>query len=281
MSPTLNFAGLALPLYTVLWVATIGLGMLAGRLLARRKGIDVDGLIWRVVVVGLVVARLAFVCEYHSGYFEHPLDIVKIYDGGWEPQAGFMAAWMTGLWMAYKQGNVRKPVLASLGTATLAWACGAIGVAVASQQQPGLSTTKVASTQGQSNSLNDFGGKPLLVNMWATWCPPCRAELPLLQRAQMAHPEYNFVFLNQGESKTAVDSFLAAHALLLKNVMLDNEGQAGSAYGSGALPTTLLFDAKGNLIDEHVGMYTSGSLEQSMDKLRASLAAAQSKTPKS
>ncbi len=281
MSSTLNFAGLALPLYTVVWVATIAIGMLTGRALARRKGIDVSGLIWRVIAVGLVAARLAFIYEYHAGYFQNPLDILKIYDGGWDAQAGFIAAWLMGLYMAYKRANVRQPVLASLGAATVVWACGAIGVAVASQEQPGLSTTKVATTQGQTNSLNDFSGKPLLVNMWATWCPPCRAELPILQHAQMAHPEFNFVFLNQGESRAAVDSFLASHALLLKNVMLDSEGQAGSSYGGGALPTTLLFDAKGKLIDSHVGMYTFGSLQQSLDKLKASLAASQPKVPKS
>ncbi|HSC87855.1 MAG TPA: TlpA disulfide reductase family protein, partial [Polyangiaceae bacterium] len=105
-------------------------------------------------------------------------------------------------------------------------------------------------------------------NLWATWCPPCQRELPLLQRAQLANPDIEFVFLNEGEAGPLVAEFLGSRGLPLRNVLLDIKGQAGAEYGGGALPTTLLFDAQGRLVRTHVGELSSGTLAESIDLLR-------------
>jgi thiol-disulfide isomerase/thioredoxin len=108
----------------------------------------------------------------------------------------------------------------------------------------------------------------VLVNLWATWCPPCQRELPLLQRAQREHPELEFVFLNEGEAGPLVAAFLTSRGFALRNVLLDIKGQAGAEYGGGALPTTLMFDAQGSLVRTHVGELSAGTLADSIGLLR-------------
>ena len=62
--------------------------------------------------------------------------------------------------------------------------------------------------QGKQVSLQQLQGKPAVINMWATWCAPCRREMPLLQQAQKNHPEVQFVLVNQGEKAPAVAAYL-------------------------------------------------------------------------
>jgi thiol-disulfide isomerase/thioredoxin len=133
-----------------------------------------------------------------------------------------------------------------------------------------LSALPVPTAAGTSAALSDFKGKPVIVNLWATWCPPCQRELPLLQRAQREHPDIEFVFLNEGEAGALVAAFLATRGLALRNVLLDLKGQAGAEYGGGALPTTLLFDAQGTLVGTHVGELSAQALAESLESLRSS-----------
>lgn len=108
---------------------------------------------------------------------------------------------------------------------------------------PRLDATDLA---GQRRSLADFAGRPLLVNVWATWCGPCRVEMPSLNalaerlQAQGLH----FVALNHGEMPERVRRFLA-EVPLHATVLLDRSQTLLKAWGGGALPATFLFDAAG------------------------------------
>ncbi len=73
-----------------------------------------------------------------------------------------------------------------------------------SQQIPDISVRDI---DGQPVSLQDLAGKPLVINLWATWCPPCRREMPVLAAAQQANPDVRFVFVNQGEGQLLVEKF--------------------------------------------------------------------------
>ena len=128
----------------------------------------------------------------------------------------------------------------------------------------------VQSLEGPTVSLASFQGKPTVVNLWATWCPPCRREMPVLEQAQVQRPDVNFVFLNQGESPDRVRSFLAAQNLPLRNVLLDVHGRAGIELGHRALPTTLFYDARGRLVDTRVGELSQASLGQRLSMLSSS-----------
>jgi len=127
----------------------------------------------------------------------------------------------------------------------------------------------LSSLEGRSVSLTDFAGKPTVVNLWATWCPPCRREMPALQRTQAANPDVNIVFVNQGEEAATIAAFLGRHGLALRNVLVDPQSSTGAALGHSALPTTLFFDAHGRLAGTRIGEMSQATLTQRLASLRA------------
>ena len=118
-----------------------------------------------------------------------------------------------------------------------------------------------------------LGSGELLVNLWATWCPPCVREMPVLLQAQMNHPEVNFVFINQGESAQRVQTWLGTRQLPSRNVLLDANQQALPAFKQKGLPTTLFFDAQGQLVDTRTGELSTATLAQRLQTLSAPMAA--------
>ena len=137
-------------------------------------------------------------------------------------------------------------------------------------QESRLPKVPLTSLDGQSTSILAMaGGKPFVVNLWATWCPPCRAEMPVLSQAQQHEPGISFIFLNQGESGVTVQQYLAVHGLVISNVVIDLGARFGREVGSMGLPTTLFYDAQGRMVDTQVGGLSTASLESKLAKLRA------------
>jgi len=112
-------------------------------------------------------------------------------------------------------------------------------------------------------------GRPLVVNLWATWCGPCRHEMPLLADAQRRRSDVAFAFANQGEDAATAQRYLAESNLALDHVLLDPGRAIGAAIGSRALPVTLFYRADGRLADTHVGALTAGSLEAALRRIVA------------
>jgi thiol-disulfide isomerase/thioredoxin len=111
-------------------------------------------------------------------------------------------------------------------------------------------------------------GKPIVVNLWASWCPPCRREMPVLAAAQKQEKEFLFVFANQGEDGTAAQNYLLGAGLDMTNVLLDPGTNFGHEAGSTALPTTLFYDANGRLVNSALGELSVASLTSKLDQLR-------------
>ena len=114
-------------------------------------------------------------------------------------------------------------------------------------------------------SLRRYAGRPLVVNLWATWCPPCRREMPVLIAAQTRYPNVQFLFVNQGETPQMVAGFTGASGLDLGQVVFDGEGALAKSIGSGALPTTLFYDADGRLVAHHLGELSAASLDHALE----------------
>ena len=131
---------------------------------------------------------------------------------------------------------------------------------------PALALTTLVGASTNLAALAD--GKPMVVNLWASWCPPCRREMPVLAAAQQRETGVRFVFVNQGEEGATAQRYLSAGRLDLANVLLDPGAALGREVGSGALPTTLFYDANGRLIDTHLGELSAASLASKLNSLR-------------
>ena len=99
---------------------------------------------------------------------------------------------------------------------------------------------------GTSLTLHDLRGQVVLINVWATWCPPCRAEMPAIQQAYAEYHDRGFTVLavNQREDASAITPFLEQHGLTFP-ILLDGDGQASAAYQASALPSSFFVDRHG------------------------------------
>ena len=102
--------------------------------------------------------------------------------------------------------------------------------------------------------LDDFRGKVVAVNFWATWCPPCREELPSMQRAYASYREQGFVILgvNVGETWDTVAPFLEDFALTYP-ILLDTDSSAMAGWNIMGLPTTYILDREGRITHRITG----------------------------
>lgn len=122
---------------------------------------------------------------------------------------------------------------------------------------------------GETVTLDQLAeGKPMVVNLWATWCPPCIREMPVLEQAQNSHPDVVFVFVNQGEHAETAAAFLDSTGLELTHVVTDAGGQLAKVTASMALPTTLFYNADGEQVDLHRGELTAAQLEPLLKRIR-------------
>ena len=238
-----------------------------GKRIGRKAGVDVETVVWQTLLVGLVVARLAFVWEFRSAYFAAPLDILDIRDGGWSSSAGFVGAWLFALSRQGQPPALKKALRSALVTGTLVWAAGAAVLSVRPDTGQAMPALSFQSLEGQPVALADFNGKPTVLNLWATWCPPCVREMPVLHQAQHNRPDVNFVFLNQGEAAAKVRAWLQSRKLPMRNVLMDGNRQASAAFKQGALPTTLFFDASGRLVSTRIGELSAATLKEKLQGL--------------
>ena len=103
--------------------------------------------------------------------------------------------------------------------------------------------------------LSDYKGKVILLNFWATWCPPCRAEMPTIEKLYQAlKNEPNFVFLavDAHEKPDQVKSFIKKNGYSFP-VLLDTTGEADAEYSVQAIPTTYLIDRSGHVLGGAAG----------------------------
>ena len=113
---------------------------------------------------------------------------------------------------------------------------------------------------GNEVSLSDFRGSPILLNFWATWCGPCRVEMPHLEEVANAWLERGLVVLTISEDRNASTArdYMSDNGLSL-TVLMDVDGAAGSDYGVSGIPTTYFIDVDGFAVGRRVGGYSNVS----------------------
>lgn len=206
------------------------------------------------VLSGFIAARAGYVLTHLEVYAQEPWTALYVWQGEFSLPWGLLgAAFYTGLRLR-RQWHAHALALAAVLAGLAVWA-GALQLAqtLAEPRPAQLAPLVLTDLQGQAVSLRTFEGRPMVLNLWASWCPPCRREMPVLEQAAREHPEVAFVFANQAETAPTVRAYLDRAGLALDNVLLDAEALLGAHFQARMLPTTLFFEADGRLRDVHLG----------------------------
>lgn len=126
-----------------------------------------------------------------------------------------------------------------------------------------MSDFRLENTQGGQGGIGDYRGKVVLINTWATWCPPCQMEMPALQAFYEQHHDGGFVLLaiNAGETREQAADFAQQYGLSFP-ILLDPQEQLMDALAIHDYPTSILVGADGLVKAVHVGLFTEDALQQ-------------------
>lgn len=144
------------------------------------------------------------------------------------------------------------------------------GPQVKNLPQAGLSFS-FSDANGKKMSTADLRGKVVFINFWATWCPPCRAEMPSLNALYNKFKDddrFVFLFINEDENFSKPKKYLQNNGFDIP--IASRVGSAPSSIFSGTLPTTVVLDKEGNVVLKHEGMAgynTSDFIQQLKDLL--------------
>jgi thiol-disulfide isomerase/thioredoxin len=215
---------------------------------------------WMTAVVGGLGGRLAFAAMTPTAYVDEPWTLAYFWQPGYSWWGALLAAVLFSVWYWRKHPALRTSGLILLGASSLV---GLLTLAVlprtdSDEQLPELLLHDLDS---EEVNLSSYQGQPLVVNLWATWCPPCRREMPMLESYENDE-RLQVVLVNQGESLLAVTNYLQDEQLSFTNVLLDPAQKTMNEYSAPGLPATLFYSAEGKLVDRHFGELSRGQVEE-------------------
>ncbi|MGR6737917.1 prolipoprotein diacylglyceryl transferase family protein [Pseudomonas chlororaphis] len=261
---TFTIGTFAIALNHLLLISALALATFVGWRVAKRGGENPESVLFGLFLLGMLAARIGFVVAYWKHYRHDLLQIIDLRDGGFLPWPGAIVLLLATLAWGWRRPALRKPLGAGVGSGLAFWLLATLSLGIF-EQGTRLPEIALRNADGGTVQLTSYQGKPLVINLWATWCPPCRREMPVLERAQQQRPDLTFLFVNQAESMQSVSTFLATQELNLNNVLFDGSGRLGQAVGSMALPTTLFYSADGRMLGSHLGELSEASLARALE----------------
>lgn len=118
---------------------------------------------------------------------------------------------------------------------------------------------------GETIRLSDYRGKTVILNFWATWCPPCQAEMPHIQKFHASHKENVEVIAvnltSQDNGTAALQKFIDDYKLTF-TIPLDTNGTIGKQYKAYTVPTSYIIDSKGYIVNKVIGPMNQEMMEK-------------------
>ncbi len=233
----------------------------------RQKNKDFSAWGWNVGLIALMMARVVFIITHLDNFLPRPLTMLYIWQGGFHLLGGILGGIVYTLWFFRKQprliSNLALPIL------------GAVSVLLASllftpntTNGKTLPSLELYTLKNTPTSLESYIGKPLVINVWATWCLPCRREMPMLYEISQENPDVIFLFANQGQHSQQVQEYFASINILPEHILLDPRLEYSQHQGVVGYPSTFFYDFTGKQVDAHYGELSRAGLNDYLKQIR-------------
>ncbi|MBE5314209.1 MAG: TlpA family protein disulfide reductase [Xanthomonadales bacterium] len=235
------------------------------------------------LATGLLCARLGWIAQHWQAYAESPWAVLAFRDGGYAPGIGLMAGLGAVTVFVFRTASdaasstdpssavpiearssaqaVRRRQLWIPAAAAAVILLGGQSVLTIDGRLAPLPSLEVLDMAGTPVRLPARIGRPQVVNLWASWCAPCRREMPAFTRVQAQRPDVDFVYLNIGESLDEIALFTRTLAVPLSPILRDPQGRVPEQLDIRGYPTTLILDAEGHLLHRRSGELSEASLK--------------------
>lgn len=222
----------------------------------------------------IVGVKLSLLITHFSSIKSEPLLFLYGWGGTLNTVIGILSVLGYFAWFLWKKSQNRKHHTVFLLTASTLF----VTIFLLSPlvlPQDNLNQTLVKTNT--FSQLKDLDGAPMdfnpeqitILNFWATWCPPCRAEMPELDAFAIAHPEVNFISINNISSESggsgAVEEFLQEKGYQFPTT-LDYQDLLKKKFEVNSFPTTIVLAPSGKVLDHHVGVISQSQLEGYLSK---------------
>lgn len=204
------------------------------------------------MIAFIIGARAGHVVQHADSFLAEPLRALYIWQGGFMIKAGIVLALAYTLFRFRRE--LRLALWAVLPAIISAYIAFFILQLTAGTPAIPLPSGKTFHTlAGEPFQPAALEGEPLVINLWASWCPPCRREMPMMADVAASTDDARLIFVNQGEGADIIQSYLKAENLELSSVVLDTLGEFGRHYEVPGLPATFFIGRDGKLRSVHMG----------------------------